>query len=51
MVYQTNALKQLVLKYENKTAAVKLGNEVISWSRIKSGVKEAVFYPPLYGLS
>ena len=32
--------------YENNTAAVEVGNEVRSWSRIKSGVKQCYILFP-----
>ena len=35
--------------YENNIAAIKVGNEVSSWFRIKSRVNRVVFYHPLHG--
>ena len=32
--------------YENNTAAVKVGNEVSSWFRIRSGVKQGCVLSP-----
>ena len=43
---QDKYIKLISAIYENDTAAVKVGNEVTSWFRAKSGLKQGfVLYP------